>query len=159
MEDESNCWIEFEIIDREQIKPLVAVIEALNQDDDLENCDIEFWGKYFPEFARTYFRWSESETEAVYLARRMSYFKEMGWAGSYLLKRRPDLEDMICAIKNQDYELVSCRHVTDTLARLEYHPFGFPYGGPESLIDLVLSFGFKVTQINRGFGPESFPHA
>jgi hypothetical protein len=51
MEDESTCWIEFEIIDREQIKPLVAVIEVLKQDDDLENCDIEFWGKYFTESA------------------------------------------------------------------------------------------------------------
>jgi hypothetical protein len=48
------------------------------------------------------------------------------------------------AFKNGEYELLSCEVISPGIARLEYNPLAFPYGGTECIKVLLESFGCHV---------------
>ena len=47
---------------------------------------------------------------------------------------------------NGEYELVSVKTINETIGRLEYKPWAWPYGGPEALQWLVQMFGFQIVK-------------
>ncbi len=54
---------------------------------------------------------------------------------------------MIDACRNGDYRLIGLRQLRPAVARIEYEPFGTPYGGTACMVALVEAFGFRVSQI------------
>ena len=58
-----------------------------------------------------------------------------------------DFDSMIYAFENGEYGLVSCAEVTPSVARLEFEPHSWPYGGFGCMVALIESFGFAVTDV------------
>ena len=54
-------------------------------------------------------------------------------------------ESMLDAIFNGDYSLISLVREKDDRGCLYYNPHAYPFGGSRSLIELISSFGNKVT--------------
>ena len=54
-------------------------------------------------------------------------------------------ESMLDAIFNGDYSLISLTKEKDNQGCLYYNPHAYPFGGSRSLIELISSFGNKVT--------------
>ena len=51
---------------------------------------------------------------------------------------------MIDAVSNGDFDLLDCRPVAPGIARIEFDPHGWPYGGKGCMKALIESFGFRV---------------
>jgi hypothetical protein len=47
---------------------------------------------------------------------------------------------MINSIKSGDYELTSCTQIDNNTGRIEFEPFGWPYGGVGCLHMLIKAF-------------------
>jgi hypothetical protein len=58
-----------------------------------------------------------------------------------------DFASMIDAFRNGDYRLIGLRRLRPAVARIEYEPFGDPYGGTGCMVALVEAYGFRVSQI------------
>jgi hypothetical protein len=87
------------------------------------------WLDFFDEEARSHFRWPTIQSSNV-------------WS----------LPSLTSAFKDGEYELVACRMVSPKLARLEFDPFAFPYGGTECMKMLIEAFGFQITGEDDGTG-------
>jgi hypothetical protein len=55
-----------------------------------------------------------------------------------------DFDSLIDAFKNGEYRLVACRRVSERLARLEYDPLAWPFGGTECMRELLETFEARV---------------
>jgi hypothetical protein len=54
---------------------------------------------------------------------------------------------MIGAFEDGDYELLGCHRLSDTVARLDFKPYGSPYGGTGCMQALIEAFGHQVTSV------------
>ena len=63
-----------------------------------------------------------------------------------------DLDSLIHAFMNGDYELLRCEMVDDGKAQLSFSAFGYPYGGVGCMVALIEAFGGIITGIDDGAG-------
>ncbi len=56
------------------------------------------------------------------------------------------------AFENGEYDLFSCRLISQDRARLEFDPLAYPYGGTDSLQMLIRAFGFHILAEDDGTG-------
>jgi hypothetical protein len=65
---------------------------------------------------------------------------------------RWDLDSLVHAVMEGEYELLRCEPADAGKARLEFRALAYPYGGVGALVALVEAFGFTVTGIDDGTG-------
>jgi hypothetical protein len=65
---------------------------------------------------------------------------------------RWDLDSLVHAVMEGEYELLGCEPAAAGKARLEFRALAYPYGGVGALVALVEAFGFTVTGIDDGTG-------
>jgi hypothetical protein len=141
-----NCFIEFEVSDKQRFQDLVRAFNALKTDKDSRNFrDPEDWLEFFDDHALSHFLWPEELNDGLSDEELTAIYEEK-WP----------FESMLLVIKDCEYALVSCKLISETRARLEYAPWAFPYGEIDSLIPLVECFGFDIVMIDDGSGPKSY---
>lgn len=62
------------------------------------------------------------------------------------LKRPWDFSSMVDAVLQAEYELLSCRMLTEDLGRLVYFSFGWPYGGSDALKALIEAYDCEIIE-------------
>jgi hypothetical protein len=138
-----NFTIDFLVHDSERFDALVRAFEALKHDKEIEQQrDEEDWLLYFDDEALTHFWWPTAEERRAYWLR----YQTAPRAEVFQDEPQPpwDLLSMIDAIYNGDYALISCVLTSPDTGRLEFYPYGWPFGGTESLHALVEAFGFEM---------------
>jgi hypothetical protein len=142
-------YIEFKIHDDDGYERLKAVVEKLQMEKEQGtlNPSAERWKILFGEEALKNFWWP---TKAEFEAYQQLYFSipAAERAVHPSLQTPWDFESMIDAIKNGDYQLTGCTRQGDSTARLGFRPFGHPYGGSESLQELVKCFGHEILEVH-----------
>ncbi|MEH1811042.1 MAG: hypothetical protein V7K26_00650 [Nostoc sp.] len=63
---------------------------------------------------------------------------------------------MFDAFQNGEYQLIACRMVSADRAKLEFEPFGHPYGGTAAIQALVKSFDFVIFAEDDGIEYTNF---
>jgi hypothetical protein len=58
-----------------------------------------------------------------------------------------ELSWLLDVLYNGEYEFIAVRAINDKVARFEYKPWAWPYGGPEALQWLVQMFGFQIVKV------------
>ncbi len=138
-------YVEFRATDEERFEKLRSAMAALvGAKESDEWRDDEYWLGFFDEAARGHFWWT-TEAEAAEHSRR--------WLATPVEQRftDPSLEtpwdfgSMIDAFRNGDYLLLGIRTLSDGVTRIEFDPFGYPYGGMGCMVAIVEAFGFRVT--------------
>jgi hypothetical protein len=139
------AFVEFEIADDVRFERVAVVIEALGvakRSDDFR--DDDYWRSLFVE-AIDHFWWPlEEELEDW----------ERRWLGTPVGKRSANaslntpwtLGSLIDAFRNGEYDLLGCRRVTDHIGRIEFDPWGWPYGGTGCMRAVLEAFGHRVTR-------------
>ena len=153
-----NFAIDFLVHDSARFGPLVRAFEALKHDKATgQQRDEEDWLLYFDDAALGHFWWpAAAERRAYWLRRQMAPLVEA-------FRDEPqepwEFVTMIDAIYSGDYELVSCVLTSPSTGRLEFYPYGWPFGGTESLHALVEAFGFEVLHDSYHRMWDNFPQA
>ncbi|QDT56695.1 hypothetical protein Pan44_47520 [Caulifigura coniformis] len=135
--------VEFTAPDAVAFDRFRGVFEALKQDKDSDKFrPDDQWPELFDREALDCFNWWTDEDRARWLP-GIPDFELSHQAG------RPRLEweffSMIEAFKNGDYQLIACQRNDNGQSRLEYDPFGGPYGGSGCMVALIQCFGFVVS--------------
>jgi hypothetical protein len=145
----SDFYVEFEIASEEQLDKLSEVFAALvaaKTGDDWK--DDPYWLVFFDDAAKRNFWWP---TDAV--------LKDWGrrWSSTPLETRWTDpslrtkwlFGSLIDAFCNGEYDLLGCRQTSDGRGRIEFDPYGWPYGGTECMRVLAESFGHRVVDVRE----------
>ena len=137
--------IEFEIAGEDRFRRLVTVFDALRAAKESDEWrDDEYWLAFFDQEALSHFWWPTA-AEAEEQSRR--------WFATPIPQRFTDpslvtpwhFGSMIDAFRNGDYELLRCERVSESVGRLSFDPYGWPYGGTGCMRALVESFGHRIT--------------
>jgi hypothetical protein len=142
----SNFYVEFEIANQERFERLEAVVAALaecKRTGDFR--DDAYWLRFFDANALSAFWWPTDDEKADWLRRWDSTPVEQRWSDSSLVDLPWDFGSMIEAFQNGDYEILPCRTVSPGIGRLEFEPYGWPYGGTDCMRALIVAFGHRVT--------------
>jgi hypothetical protein len=137
--ENQNCYIEFDIqsdknfIDHRQTFELIK--EAKNTDRPQPD---EFWLTHFPEYSLKHFYFSDSDKKPSFQTVDTSEFIWHFYSLTSLLQT------------DYDIEYLDCFKLSDNSGRLEYVPFGYPYGGITGLIVFITSFNCRPTIIDDG---------
>jgi|SRR5882672_11177287 len=145
----SNFYIEFEIESEagfQKLATLYAALQEAKANDDWKND--AYWLRIIDEGVREHFWWpSEAEAEAW---RRKWFSRPIEKRLSDpSLQTKWDYGSMIEAFRNGDYELLACRRSSNERARIEFDPYGHPYGGTECMRCLVEAFGHRVVEVRE----------
>jgi len=141
----SNFYVEFEIADEDRFRQLEAVVAGLAEAKRIDDFrDDEYWLRFFDTEARSHFWQPTEEEKQDWLRRWQSTPVEQRWSDPSLLELPWDFGSMIDAFKNGDYELLGCRRVSERVGRIEFEPFGWPYGGTGCMRALIEAFGYRV---------------
>lgn len=145
-----HCYVEFKIFSGEKFERLSVISKELN---DCKNSSVskhvDVWREHFNADELNHFnRLSEKQNDE---------WKEF-WFATPLPKRHSKempspkwhFESMIEAILNGDYNIVGVKVLNENKARLEIEPFGWPYGGLNSLRALVRCFGHTIIGFHDG---------
>jgi hypothetical protein len=140
------AFVEFEISDDHRFTQLDQVVNALGNAKRTDVFrDDSYWLSFFDEDAKSRFWWpSETEKEEC-LRRWQSTPVESRWSEVSLTDLSWDFGFMIDAFRNGEYELLGCRRISPQLARLEFNPYSWPYGGTGCMRALIEAFGHRVT--------------
>lgn len=162
---DKNFYIEFKIISYERFNCLQIMFEQLkkvknhwreNADPEKEQYDLYFkdpvedfpWLDYLDNEAKYWFQDTfdyQSEEGKIYRKlwdltyykhRLHPFFKTPGnW----------DFESMLDSIFHGDYDLIDLIKEKSDRGCLYYDPHGWPFGGSDSLCELIRSFGNEIT--------------
>ncbi|MGZ0165708.1 MAG: hypothetical protein ACKVII_17430 [Planctomycetales bacterium] len=145
-------FIEFSISSPERFDALRRVFEVFKQDKDTDewrsNDELH---KFFDDEALSKFHWPPDDPRRQRLAdlrTRPIIITPTAQATGL----RWDLDSLIDAFVNGEYELVSCEMIDAHNARLDFYALGYPYGGVGCMVALVEAFGSTVTGIQDGTG-------
>ena len=167
---DTYCYIEFEFSSLERFYnlqkmffKLKEVKDKFSQDISLEDkqnnltsqdpVDVYQWKDYLDEQAKAHFENTfdfDSEEGIIYwklleltnpeIRLTHPFFKTPGnW----------DFESMLDAIFNGYYVLIDLIREKETRGCLYYQPTAYPFGGSDSLVELIESFGNKITYNSR----------
>ncbi len=140
-----SFYVEFYADDEDRLDKLEAIVAALAEGKETDNWqDDAYWLDFFDEAARAHFWWP-TKTEMEDWSRR--------WFATPVEQRHADpslktgwtFGSMIDAFYNGEYRLFPLRRLGEGIARIEYQPFGGPYGGNECMVTLIEAFCFQVT--------------
>jgi hypothetical protein len=137
-----NCYIEFDFSEDKNFSDLLSVFEkvkaAKNNDQPQEE---SYWLNSFPDYSLKNFIFSETDKKPDFETTKKE--DEFAWHFYSLI-------DLLQT--NYDIEYKECIKLNTNKGRLEYYPWGYPYGGMEGLITLVKSFNCRPTFIDDGSG-------
>jgi hypothetical protein len=137
---EKKYYLEFRAPDNDRFQMLQKVFYELKKSKEGGGIDADDggWKTFFDEKTMKHFL-TEEEFKKVSKMPRASLFqfKPNKW----------HFESMLDAVNNCECELVSCELFSekDRVARMEFYPISYPYGGTDALQCLIEAFGFKVT--------------
>jgi hypothetical protein len=141
----SDFYVEFEIADEDRFRHLEAVVAALAEAKRIDDFGVdEYWLRFFDTEARSHFWQPTEEQKQDWLRRWQSTPLEQRSSDPSLVELPWDFGSMIDAFKNGDYELLGCRRVSERVGRIEFEPFGWPYGGAGCMRALIEAFGYRV---------------
>jgi hypothetical protein len=141
------CFVEFAIASEEQFRQLEAVVAALCEAKKTNLFPpAAYWLDFFDAKATSFF-WHPTEPEFKDWKRRwFATPVEERW-NEQTLETPWDFDSMIGAFEDGDYELLGCHRLSDTVARLNFSPYGSPYGGTGCMQALIEAFGHQVTSV------------
>lgn len=135
-----NCYIDFEIpseiIFNDLAKTYKEIADAKNSGRPRED---EFWLTTFPGYAVKRFYFEDGDKAPNFKTEGKTENKWHFYSLISLLQVDYDLE----------YKELKR---TELGGRLEYDPFGYPYGGVTGLIVFIEAFGCKPTKVDDGTG-------
>ena len=143
----SDFYVEFEIASDEAFRKLSDVCDALvaaKTSNDWK--DDPYWLAFFDDEARSTFWWPTDAEVKDFERRWFSTPIETRWTDPSL-ETKWDFGSLIEAFRNGDYALLGCRRTTDARGRIEFDPYGWPYGGTECMRVLAESFGHRVVDV------------
>lgn len=139
-----ECFIEFSYKDESVFKRIYKLIEYIKIQKELGNldCDDSTILNFYNEEELQYYWWPTEEESKEF------------WDKYYLLNEEEreillneqnwDLESVIDAIKNGEYIIKEIIDNKEGIGRLCFEPWSFPYGGVESLIELIKAFNIEI---------------
>lgn len=142
----ANCYFEF-LINNEgyflKLREFFYKIKEEKEMDILDSGDSK-WLDYFEEEVLQRFWWPTEEELQQYLAiyEQTSIDRRLTEPS---LQHPWDFESMVDAFACGEYELISCEKISDNMARIEYYPDSWPYGGSDSFKALIEYNGFNIT--------------
>jgi hypothetical protein len=136
-----NCYIDFEIPSDKSFNDLTKTFKEIA---DAKNFgrprEDDFWLSTFPDYAIKRFYFAEGDKVPSFKTYGKTENKWHFYSLTSLLETDYDLE----------YKVLKRTDVNK--GRLEYYPFGYPYGGVTGLIIFIDAFGCKPTKIDDGTG-------
>jgi hypothetical protein len=135
----NNCYIEFGILSDKYFIDLKRTFDLIKEakNSGRPQSD-EFWVRNFPEYSLKQFFFMESDKKPSFQTAQQSEFIWHFYSLTSLLH------------SDYDIEYVDCFKLSETCGRIEYAPFGYPYGGITGLIVFISSFKCKPTIIDDG---------
>jgi hypothetical protein len=141
-------FIYFDIRGDRQFDQLQAAFEALRNDKEAHRLDPEDskWLRIFGEEALRHFWWPTEQELADYQQRNRRTPPEERL-------EREDLQvpweftSLLDAIRSGNYNLLRCTR-NGTAGRLEYEVWSVPFGGTDSLEELIRCFGHSVSIVS-----------
>ena len=161
---DSYFYIEFEIVSLERFKHLQVMFARLKEvkNDFMGFCDSEAqessldyqdpvedfdWSSYLDEEAKAWFADTfdfDSEEGKIYTQLwDLTHYKNR----LHPFLRTPgnwDFESMLDAIFKGEYPLIDLTKEQDNQGHLYYVPYALPFGGSDSLCEIIRAFGNKV---------------
>jgi hypothetical protein len=138
-------FVEFEIGNAERFAALSRVFAALKHDKAAGAFrSVEAWKAFFDAQALSHFWWP-SPTELEDWKRRYLATPYPQRFSEPSLKRPWDFASLIEAFQNGDYELLGLSQIEGGLARLDFAPYGHPFGGTGCMRALIEAFDHRVT--------------
>lgn len=137
--ENQNCYIEFDILSDKNFVDLKHTFELIKEAKNTGRPQSdEFWLKHFPEYSLKHFYFLDSDKKPICQTAEEGEFIWHFYSLTSLLQT--------------DYEIeyLTCFRLSDNSGRLEYVPFGYPYGGITGLIVFIASFNCKPTIIDDG---------
>src|SRR4051794_23055368 len=120
-----DCFIEFEVHDGERFGQLQVVFSALQQAKRSGTFpEADYWLRLFDESARAYFWWP-TEDELDEWLRRWNAAPLPQRASDPSLKTGWDFESMIEGFRSGEFDLLDCRFVSGSRARMEFEVYGW----------------------------------
>jgi len=133
------CFIEFRINNLNEFTNLKRVFNLFKAaKNNVQPESDEFWIDNFPKCALEKFYFLETDVKPELETAKKSEFVWHFYSLIELLE------------KNYEIEYISCEKITDDFGRLEYEPFGYPYGGISGLVTFINSFNCKPLKIDDG---------
>ncbi|PEI96410.1 hypothetical protein CN679_01350 [Bacillus pseudomycoides] len=143
----TNCYFEFVIHKEARFHRLREFFYKLKEEKEKEmiNSSDSMWLDYFEEDALKQFWWPTEEELHHY---------QILWKQTPVEKRLTDpklrtpwdFESMIDTFASGEYELVSCEKATNNVGKIEFYPYGWPYGGSDVFRALIEYSGFKIIE-------------
>jgi hypothetical protein len=144
--EETPFYIEFIVNDPARFESLQKIFNELKKSkDQISFKEDDYYLKFFDDKAKSYFGWYSEEENLEWSNRWFATPLEQRW-NDPSLQRKWDFGSMIDAFKNGEYELISCKMISEDIARMKYDPWAYPYGGTGCMKALIESFGFKITK-------------
>ena len=139
--DNQNCYIEFDFQVDEYFDDLFLVFEHIKtiRNNNQPQEDV-FWLKSFPDYSLKHFYFLLTDLRPDFETAQEGEFTWHFYSLIELLQA------------DYDIEYKSCSKVDTNKGRLEYYPWGYPYGGITGLITFVKSFNCTPTIIDDGTG-------
>lgn len=140
--DHLNCYIEFEFSKDKYFTDLLSVFEKVKDaKNNSQPKEDSYWIKSFPDYSLRKFYFLESDNKPEFETAKEE--EEHSWHFYSLIELLQS---------NYDIKYQCCLKSNANKGRLEYYPFGYPYGGIEGLVTFVGSFNCKPTIIDDGTG-------
>ena len=136
-----NCYIEFDIPLEKSYEDLYSTFEYIKEAKNTGRPkEDNFWLKTFPDYSLSTFYFSDDEPRPDFKTAELDEVIWHFYSLTNLLQT------------DYDIEYKDCFKISTGKGRLEYYPFGYPYGGVTGLIVFISSFGCKPTTIDDGTG-------
>lgn len=134
-----NCYIEFEISDQENFADLKHTFELIKEakNSGQKKAD-EFWLANFADYSIKQFNFLDADLRPTFKTADKSDFSWHFYSLTSLLQT------------DYDVAYVSCIKLSEKRGRIEYMPFGYPYGGITGLVVFVASFNCTPDIIDDG---------
>jgi hypothetical protein len=157
-------YIEFEIISLERFQHLQVMFEKLKEvkndwmgfcDSEAQESNLEYqdpvedfdWHSYLDNEARVWFEdtfdYDSEEGKTWCRLRELTHYQHRD-RPFLITPGNWDFESMLDSIFNGEYCLASLNQEENSRGCLYYEPFGHPFGGSDSLCELIRAFGNKV---------------
>ena len=139
--EQQNCYIEFKVPSENYFVDLKRVFELIKkaQNDGRPQTD-EFWLSQFPKYSLKHFYFLDSDAKPQFATAEQD---DLIWHFYSLT-----------SLLQTDYEILygDCVILSDNTGRIDYMPFGYPYGGVTGLMTFIASFQCTPTKIDDGTG-------